>query len=265
MRYLKSFIIFENTDYSYLKDADALDDFIREEVKPYLPDGVIIKIRKKVCNVSGFIRELIIKFREPNKEKFAKCEIIEFNDILPAIEHLNSVLKDFGLVRSSKSSSYFSYNYAGDFDRLLNHLKNTRDKIYTFEFKLKKLDTKKADVNEYLTDELFLCCVDRNIEVTTGVINGHLALKAHLNYNGKNVRSLSDPNFVMYDDDFYLEFSDSVHKFEKIYKLKLNRIIIEGQKKEEFSGAKMFRTLEEFEDYPKSDLKLTMIRVSFEL
>lgn len=147
MRYLKSFIIFENTDYSYLKDADALDDFIRED----------------------------------------------------------------------------------------------------------------------LTDEFFLCCVDRNIEVTTGVINGHLALNAHLNYNGKNVRSLSDPKFVMYDDDFYLEFSDSVHKFEKFYKLKLSRIIIEGQKKEDFSGTKMFRTLGEFEDYPKFDLKVTMIRISFEL
>ena len=32
----------------------------------------------------------------------------------------------------------------------------------------------------------------------------------------------------MYDDDFYLEFSDSVHKFEKFYKLKLSRIIIEA-------------------------------------
>lgn len=260
MRYLKSFIIFENTDYSYLKDADALDDFIREEVKPYLPDGVIIKIRKKVCNLSGFIRELIIKFREPNKENFAKCEIIEFNDILPAIEHLNSVLKDFELAKISRNFSYFSYP-ANNIDRL----KNTVDKIYTLEFKLKKLDTKKADVNEYLTDEFFLCCVDRNIEVTTGVINGHLALKAHLNYNGKNVRSLSDPKFVMYDDDFYLEFSDSVHKFEKFYKLKLSRIIIEGQKKEDFSGTKMFRTLGEFEDYPKFDLKVTMIRISFEL
>lgn len=262
MRYLKSFIIFENTDYSYLKDADALDDFIREEVKPYLPDGVIIKIRKKVCNVSGFIRELIIKFREPNKENFAKCEKIEFNDILPAVEHLNSVLKDFEMIRTGRRSSFHSYSTNNNY---IDYLKNTISDIYTFEFKLKKLDTKKADVNEYLTDELFLCCVDRNIEITTGVINGHLALRAHLNYNGKNVRSLSDPNFVMYDDDFYLEFSDSVHKFEKIYKLKLNRIIIEGQKKDEFSGAKMFRTLEEFEDYPKSDLKLTIIRVSFEL
>lgn len=260
MRYLKGFIIFENTDYSYLKDAVALDSFIREEAKPYLPEGIIIKIRKKVCNVSGFIRELIIKFREPNKENFTKCEKIKFNDILPVVEHLNSVLKDFELVKVSRNSSYFSYTTNN-----IDHLKNTVDKIYTFEFKIKKLDTKKADVNEYLTDELFLCCVDRNIEITTGVINGHLALKAHLNYNGKNVRSLSDPNFVIYNDDFYLEFSDSLYKFEKFYKLKLSRIIIEGQKKEDFSGTKMFRNLEEFENYPKSELKLTMIRASFEL
>ena len=262
MRYLKSFTIFENTDYSYLKDADALDDFIREEVKPYLPDGVIIKIRKKVCNLSGFIKRLTIKFRRPNKENFAKCEKVEFNEILPAVEHLNSVLKDFEMVRAGSRTSFSSYSTNKNY---IDYLKDKISDIYTFEYELKKLDTKKADVNEYLTDELFLCCVDRNIEVTTGVINGHLALKAHLNYNGKNVRSLSDPNFVIYDDDFYLEFSDSVHKFEKFYKLKLSRIIIEGQKKEEFSGTKMFRTLEEFEDYPKSDLKLTMIRVSFEL
>jgi len=51
MRYLKSFIIFENTDYSYLKDADALDSFIKEEAKPYLPEGIIIKVRKKVACV----------------------------------------------------------------------------------------------------------------------------------------------------------------------------------------------------------------------
>ena len=260
MRYLKSFSVFESNDYNYLKDVDALDKFIRTEAGKHLPEGIIVKIRKKICNISGFVRELTIKFRKPNAEKFAKCEPIEFNEILPAVEHLNKVLKDFGMSRASRNSSYFSYSTHNYLE-----LKNTIDKLYSFEFKLRTLDTKKVDPSEFLIDEIFLCCIDRNIKVNTGVINGYLSLRAYLNYNGANVRSIHDPNFVIYDNNFYLEFSDSIHKFEKIYNLKLSSIFIEGQKKDEFSGSKRFNTLEEFEEYPKEELKLTIIRVSFEL
>lgn len=260
MRYLKSFGVFESNDYNYLKDVDALDKFIRTEAGKHLPEGIIVKIRKKICNISGFVRELTIKFRKPNSEQFAKCEPIEFNEILPAVENLNKVLKDFGMCKASRSSSYLTYS-----DNEYLQLKNTRANIYSLEFKLKTLDTKKVDPSEFLIDEIFLCCIDRNIRVNTGVINGYLSLRAYLNYNGSNVRSIHDPNFVIYDDNFYLDFSDSIHKFEKIYNLKLSSIFIEGQKKDEFSGSKRFNTLEEFEEYPKEELKLTIIRVSFEL